>query len=180
MIQPWNKTLWKSVRFTPQSCDTNLLLIDKANKRYQQIINKQTIIHINQHNIQCKYLFWNLKDRHLLISCLTWNRQTWTSRGKLLNVMGQMKVILVATAYIISKFLFNHSPSNLESTFSVSNSLRFKISASGSQNSLMNETSTGIQASESSSSRFFSIFSWNVFDTWWFLWCPSPRPCMCK
>ena len=75
--------------------------------------------------------------------------------------MGQMKVILVATAYIISKFRFNHSPSNLDSTFSVSNSLRFKISASGSQNSLMKETSTGIQASESSSSRFFSIFSYN-------------------
>ena len=40
----------------------------------------------------------------------TWNRQTCTSRGKLLNVIGQMKVILVATAYIISEFLFSHNP----------------------------------------------------------------------
>ena len=49
----------------------------------------------------------NSKEHEILH---TWNRQTCTSRGKLLNVIGQMKVILVATAYIISEFLFSHNP----------------------------------------------------------------------
>ena len=89
----------------------------------------------------------------------------------------------VATAYIISQFLFNHKPSSwyfknkqilkltrfiylkylylysvyydsylftFERTSKVLNSFKFSISASGSQNSLMKLTSTGIQASISS------------------------------
>ena len=56
-----------------------------------------------------------------------------------------MKGILVATAYIISVFMFNQSPSSLERTCKVLNSFRFRISLSGSQNSLTNDTSTGIQ-----------------------------------
>ena len=54
-----------------------------------------------------------------------------------------------------------HPPSNLERTSRVLNSFRFKISASGSQNSLMKLTSTGIQESVLSPLRNIeSIFSW--------------------
>ena len=95
---------------------------------------------------------------------LTWNKQTWTSSGKLLNVIGQMNVILVATAYIISKSLFNHNPSSLDNTSSVLNSFRLRISASGSQNSFMKETSTGIHSASAPTSgpSISSILCWSI------------------
>ena len=85
------------------------------------------------------------------------------SNGKLLKVIGHIKVILVATAYMISNFWLSHKPSNLERTSNVLNSFRFSISVSGSQNSFMKETSTGIHGLTSSwDFQIFVIFSRSI------------------
>ena len=58
---------------------------------------------------------------------------TWTSRGKLSKVIGQIQVMRQATAYISSRSLLSHKPSSFDNTSRVEKSFRFSISMSGIQ-----------------------------------------------
>ena len=97
-------------------------------------------------NIEKFWEHWKsikITARHDYRSCLIenyllayWMKFTWTSIGKELNLIGQMKVILLARACIRLWSSSTHRPSSLDKIVWVSNDWRLRISTSGIQRSL--------------------------------------------